>query len=278
MKKIISFLLVLLISSSLVACKNYADKEFEDVYVKATKDRWIENSENNKNSQHCDKSYYYERSKILSNEINKLKSFKEREFQDKKLKKILIEYISIVTEEKKLSDLGFEDKFKPKDVGFEDLLWIKRVKIYKTLHDDYKFPLDDKEYKAILDDYNKHIKLNKERSTPLANEQKKEYSNDISFDNLIENEEKLLDKKIILKGEVGSVHLDANDLYFNFYVNGDYDDNMFIFYKKDILSRNIKEGDSITCYIDYSGLTAANTPNDTLIQIPEGWARYIEFK
>jgi len=207
-----------------------------------------------------------------------LKSFKEREFQDKKLKKILIEYISIVTEEKKLSDLGFEDKFKPKDVGFEDLLWIKRVKIYKTLHDDYKFPLDDKEYKAILDDYNKHIKLNKERSTPLANEQKKEYSNDISFDNLIENEEKLLDKKIILKGEVGSVHLDANDLYFNFYVNGDYDDNMFIFYKKDILSRNIKEGDSITCYIDYSGLTAANTPNDTLIQIPEGWARYIEFK
>lgn len=61
------------------------------------------------------------------------------------------------------------------------------------------------------------MKTNKERSTVLTDEQKKEYSYDVSFNSLIENEEKLYDKKIILNGKVGAVHMDASDLYFLFY-------------------------------------------------------------
>lgn len=277
MKKIISFLLVLLLTINLVACKKYADKDFQTKFISATQERWteIENSYENTNS---DKSFYYEKSKILGKEIDALSPFKDKEFQDENLKKITLEYLSLITEEKKLSDLGFNDKLKAKDEEFQNLLWMKRVEIYRTLHDKYKFSLNKKQYNEIIEEYNKYLKTNKERSTILTDEQKKEYSNDVSFDSLIENEEKLLDKKIILNGKVGAVHMDASDLYFLFNINGDYDKSMFVFYKKDILSRNIKEGDNITCYIDYMGLTGANTTNDTVVQIPNGWARFIGFK
>ena len=260
-----------------MACKKYADKDFQTKFISATQERWteIEKSYENTNS---DKSFYYEKSKILGKEIDALSPFKDKEFQDENLKKITLEYLSLITEEKKLSDLGFNDKLKAKDEEFQNLLWMKRVEIYRTLHDKYKFSLNKKQYNEIIEEYNKYLKTNKERSTILTDEQKKEYSNDVSFDSLIENEEKLLDKKIILNGKVGAVHMDASDLYFLFNVNGDYDKSMFVFYKKDILSRNIKEGDNITCYIDYMGLTGANTTNNTVVQIPNGWARFIGFK
>lgn len=79
MKKIISFILVLLLSINLVACKKYADKDFQAAFIKATEERWIENVKNNENGA-LDKSFYYERSKILSKEIEVLSSFKDKEF------------------------------------------------------------------------------------------------------------------------------------------------------------------------------------------------------
>lgn len=164
------------------------------------------------------------------------------------------------------------------DSNYGDDLWIKRVEIYKILHDDYKFVLDKEEYSKMLKEYDDYLKTNKERSTPLSDKQKKDYSSNVSFYSLIENEEKLKGKKIILKGEVGSVHLDQRDLYFNFYIDGNYYKDMFVFFKKDIVNRNIKNGDKIVCYIDYTGLTGAKNDNNTVTQIPEGWARYIEFK
>lgn len=98
-----SFLLVLLVSISLVACKNYADDDFKTTFVKATKERWVENDKNYekiKKDHLSEKTYFYERSKILNNEINTLSAFKNKEFKDGKLKKLCNEYISLISEEK----------------------------------------------------------------------------------------------------------------------------------------------------------------------------------
>lgn len=268
----ISFIIILTIFS-LVACSPSTDKEFKDIFVSAVnaklKDKELIGIVNSK-----DKSYKYKR--ILLEEQKSIESYKDKDFKNKSLKKIYIEYLDLLSEEIRLTEKECVDYLNSDDEVLYDSLYNRRIEIYKELHDKYSFNFNEKYYKELLTKYDEYLKNKRDMSIPLTKEEKYKYSQNIDYDSIMLNENKHKKEKYVIKGIVGGIGVYGIHGYFNIF---DYNHNAYMMtYDPSILSKSLNEGQHITCWFDYEGNHPVLMDNNNQIIRPYGNVRAIDFQ
>lgn len=262
-----------LVVFSLAACMASTDEEFKNVFTSAVNTR-LKEKEAIGVVDSRDKSFKYKR--ILSDENKAIESYKDKKFKNEALKKIYLEYLDLLSEEIRLTEKECVDYLNSDDEVLYDSLYNRRIDIYKELYSKHSFKFDEALYKSLLAKHDKYLKRKKNLSTPLTEDEKSKYSQNIDYDSIMLNESSHKDEKYVIKGIVGGVGVYGVYGYFNLF---DDNNNAYIMtYDPSILSKTLKEGQYIRCWFDYKGNANTVTVDNTSVIRPSGDVRAVVFQ
>lgn len=147
---------------------------------------------------------------------------------------------------------------------------------YTALSDEYDTLLGT--HNELVSDYNELVeKYNEETSvqyeTPANLE---DYATDISYEDISRNPSEYEGKAISMDGEVVQLLETENEIDIRLAVDGDYEEMVYIAYDPKIIEERVLEGDDITFYGIYYGITQYESTLGTTISIPLFWVDYIE--
>lgn len=105
-KKILLLFAVFCLAVSIAGCSSskddYCDKDFLSAMSKGLNDRWKDTSGDDVVPGTDEQKEAF--SKIVSNELNNIKDYKDKKFEDSKLQELAIKYINILQDQKDALD------------------------------------------------------------------------------------------------------------------------------------------------------------------------------
>ena len=148
-KKILLLFAVFCLAVSIAGCSSskddYCDKDFLSAMSKGLNDRWKDTSGDDVVPGTDEQKEAF--SKIVSNELNNIKDYKDKKFEDSKLQELAIKYINILQDQKDALDYVTVNYEKYEDLW--DTAYDERSKLIVEINKKYNLDID-KENEDIL--------------------------------------------------------------------------------------------------------------------------------
>lgn len=284
-KKILTTFMVLFSTIFIVSgCTLFgADKKFQEAFISAVNKRWedsskYENEIKDKDITDSEKDYTYYT--LANNEYSNIKDFKDKDFKDKELKTLYEKYLNALSEQIRLFQKSYKDEanFSGGDSALLNRVWSQRMEIIKELHDKYGFEFNKNEYKTSMNELKEYKETEKLFDTKLSDSEALTYKQLENYSALISTPDKNKNKKFLVTLKVVKIFVDGDKPYFAGVIDGDYSKPIFVKYSKSILDKNISEGNTLKCYITYTGLGKVKMQDDSIKEFPCSVSRKIIFQ